>query len=104
MRAPASWSRQKERGQNSQRDEAGALHILQSCHGHSQRPADRDRGVIMRVQSLRGVACRKGQCQILAVEESGLLQGINGDTFSPTSICAPRSKYLGAEERNVGPT
>ncbi|TNN66846.1 hypothetical protein EYF80_022915 [Liparis tanakae] len=38
--APASWSRQKERGQKSQREEAAAPHTLQSCHGHSQRPAD----------------------------------------------------------------
>lgn len=39
--APASWSRQKERGQKSQSDEASAPHTLQSCHGHSQRPAHR---------------------------------------------------------------
>lgn len=42
--APASWSRQYERGQKSQRDEAGAPQTLQSCHGHSQRPADRHGG------------------------------------------------------------
>lgn len=39
--APASCSEQKELGQKSQRDAAGAPQMLQSCHGHSQRPAHR---------------------------------------------------------------
>lgn len=44
VNAPASWSWQNERGQKSQRDEAGAPQTLQSCHGHSQRPAGRRTG------------------------------------------------------------
>lgn len=40
--APASCSGQKELGQKSQREVAGAPHTLQSCHGHSQRPAHRE--------------------------------------------------------------
>lgn len=42
--APTSCSRQNERGQKSQTDEDGTPQTLQSCHGHSQRPADRQRG------------------------------------------------------------
>lgn len=37
-RAPFSWSLQKERGQNSQKETAAPLHSLHWCHGHSHFP------------------------------------------------------------------
>lgn len=36
--APFSWSLQKERGQNSQKETAAPLHSLHWCHGHSHFP------------------------------------------------------------------